>query len=187
MTINKLLLFTALMVNSVFLYPQIGAWSLSAKHSYAASYCDAFVKSQDQTDQFTIRFHKEGLIEYFFITNKEILSRANLYLLYDSKPSTDFTNMCYACVLIPVEGNVYRLSKPGWQEEFTFSKMFNLESSKSSPVSEPEMINLFKNKSSFRLVISTSNDYKTYWHDVYFSLNGSTRIIDVAQNYQFIY
>lgn len=186
-TITKLLLLTGLMANSIFLYPQIGAWSLSAKHSYAESYCDAFVRSQDQADQFTIRFHKEGLIEYFFITNREILARANVYLVYDSKPSTDFTSMSYTCVLIPVEGNVYRLSRPGWQEEYTFSRMFDLDSSRSTPMSEPEMISLFKNKTSFRLVISTSNDYTTSWYDIYYSLNGSTRIINVAQNYPYIY
>lgn len=175
------------MANSIVLYPQIGAWSFTARHSYATSYCDAFVRSQDQLDQFTIRFHKDGLVEYFFITNKEILTRANVYLVYDSNPSTDITSMCYSCVLIPIEGNVYRLSRPGWQEEYTFSKMFDLDSSRSTPMSELEMIGFFKNRASFRIVVLTYNDYTTYWYDTYYSLSGSTRIIDIARNYPFIY
>lgn len=179
---RKLVLLTALLTFPLILFSQAPAWSAKARNGYgfSPSYCDAYVRSQDNSDQFTIRFIKEGNIEFYYITNKPVLSKMTIILVFNNTPLIGGISYTSSYALEKIDVGVYKCLKNWDDGGFVF---VTLEGAR--PVEDKEIVSLFKSKSSFRVIISSSNDYTTDWYEVYYSLKDSSKMITLAENYPY--
>jgi hypothetical protein len=179
---KRLALLTVFFTVSIIIYPQSPAWSAKARngYGYSPSYCDAYVKSQDHNDQFTIRFVKDADIEFYYLTNKQILSKMSIIIVFDNTPVVGGISYVTSYSLQEVDQGVYKCLKD-WSNG---GNVF-VTTDGALPINDKLIVTFFKQKSSFRVLINSSNEYTTDWYEAYFSLINSSKMITLAENYPY--
>jgi hypothetical protein len=184
---KKILLFIMVSTISFQINGQVGQWSSKEIKTSDGSYINAFVISQDGSDQFRIRFSDDGRIEFYYLTKKDILKFSLIAIKFsdvsiDRFEATLFKDSIeYLSQLEKVNEGEYKFANPKESDESVFVK-YKVNSKFVSSISNSSMVSLFKENKSFNIKILTKDDNGSDRSYVsYFSLNGAINRINQSQ------